>query len=134
MTVAAAVLCGCKKEKKTIDVSGEWNLVSAETKAIEYGGQTVDVWLAFEKESGRFTIYQMIGEGRYRIKSGTWTLTEDKLSGTYDSGKAWSTVYEVTRNDDTLTLTGTKEDGSAGETDTYELKPIPEDIKANAVD
>lgn len=100
----------CKKEEKTLDVKGEWELteVKMATKSALVGAETVTVYLNLA-EDGSFAMYQMVGDGRFVAFSGSWKLAGSILSGTYDDGTSWASAYEVSVEKSTLTMT--TEDG-----------------------
>ena len=81
---------GCKKDEKTVDykglLPGEWHCT-----AVEFGA---DVYASFE-EDGDFDLYQMLGEGRYRHYTGSWSIKGDILSGTYSDGAVWGSSYKM---------------------------------------
>ena len=135
MIAALALLClvttGCPDDPKDdpLNIVGEWQLSQITTKAT-IGGQTVDVYIAFN-EGGSFEMYQMLGTGRYRKFEGTWTLLEKVLSGSYTGGGTWASSYNVEMDEGRTTLTLTFLDGS--ETDTYRKQAIPEDVKNSAL-
>ena len=124
--LAAAVSCG-KKGEKALDITGEWNLTRVETKATTIGDQTVDVYVSFASDKS-FEIYQMLGTGRYRKFSGTWTLTEKTLDGKYSDGTLWGSSYEVEISEDVMTLSS-----ASGEVSTYKKSSIPDSIKNEAI-
>ena len=143
--IEADISCGCPNElghrmlfhvlthikahdifRRTEKIIGEWQLKSIATKAT-LGGQTVEVYLSFET-GGTFTLYQMLGQGRYHSYKGTWALADGILTGTYSTGKAWGSTYTVDITDSTLTLTSS----IGGEVDTYAKTTIPENIKKEA--
>lgn len=128
----AIALCvtACKKAPKADPAAalvGEWELTQIEVKSVEYAGKTVEVYLVFTADN-TFEIYQMIGQGRFRKFSGTWTLTDGILSGKYASKKAWGSEYEATVKGETLTLVSTV----SGETDTYQKAAVPDSVKKEA--
>ncbi|MCR5759948.1 MAG: lipocalin family protein [Bacteroidales bacterium] len=130
----AAVVCAvsCKDPVEPTpdfgeEIVGEWQLKSIATKTTTLGGQAVDVYIAFEK-GGSFTLYQMLGQGRYHSYTGKWALADGILTGTYSSGKAWGSTYTVDITDSTLTLTS----NVGGEVDTYAKTTIPENVKKEA--
>ncbi len=127
--LAAFTACGGSKEDKPLDITGEWNLVDVQTKSAMLGDQTVDVYISFSGDK-TFTMYQMIGTGRYRKYSGTWTLTETTLTGKYSDGKQWGSSYEVEMSsaDSRLTLTS-----DSGEVDTYQKASIPSSVTDTAI-
>jgi hypothetical protein len=100
----------CKKEEKTLDVKGEWELteVKMATKSALVGAETVTVYLNLA-EDGSFAMYQMVGDGRFVTFSGSWKLAGSTLSGTYADGTSWASSYEVSVEKSTLTMT--TEDG-----------------------
>lgn len=100
----------CKKEEKTLDVKGEWELteVKMATKSALVGAETVTVYVKFS-EDGTFAMYQMVGDGRFVAFSGSWKLAGSALSGTYTDGTSWASSYEVSVDKSTLTMT--TEDG-----------------------
>lgn len=100
----------CKKEEKTLDVKGEWELtdVKMSTKSALVGAETVTVYLNLA-EDGTFAMYQMVGDGRFVAFSGSWKLAGSTLSGTYADGTSWASSYEVSVEKSTLTMT--TEDG-----------------------
>ena len=122
--LALFALAGCKeKEKKVLDITGDWQLKTVTVKAT-YGHETVDVYLRFAADQS-FELYQMLGTGRYRVYTGKWTLTENVLTGSYSDGKKWGASYEVEVDGDTMTLTSVSE---KPETDTYRRTTIPQDV------
>ena len=78
------------------------------TKAMQIGDQTVDVYMAF-KADNTFDMWQFIGAGRYQKYSGTWTLTDDMLTGKYSDGVQWGNIYKVSLEKDLLTMEATEE-------------------------
>ncbi len=134
MILSAALLCAvsCKEplpDEPAISESiiGEWQLSGVSTKAVTFAGQTVDVYLAFETGGG-FTLYQMLGQGRYHSYTGKWAVAGNTLTGTYSSGSSWGSSYTVDITDKTLTLTS----DTGGEVDTYVKVSIPDSIKKEA--
>lgn len=105
LVAAAMLMMGCKKEKPVaLDITGTWELADITTKAAQIGEKTVEVVITFNADN-TFTMSQMLGQGRHTSYSGTWQLTETKLSGKYSDGKAWGAGYEVSREGDVLTMT-----------------------------
>lgn len=127
MILLALSLSGCKKEAKPLNITGEWNLTKIETRSTTLGGQTVDVYISFTSDN-KFELYQMLGTGRYKKHSGTWTLTDKVLNGKYANGSSWGSSYEVAVDANSLTLTST----SSGEVDTYKKTTIPSSVKDEA--
>ncbi len=120
-------LCGCKKKPEPLTVTGQWQLSNIEmTKSVKVGSETIDVYLEF-LEDGTFNIYQTLGKGRPRHYTGTYTLTENLLSGKYSDGKAWS--YEASKEDGNLVLANPQ----GREVDTYISATIPQDVRDTAI-
>lgn len=96
--ISAMLLSGCGnsgKEEQPLDISGQWELMDImATKAAQIGGQQVEVFIEFDSDN-TFRMWQKLGEGRHRKYSGTWTLTEDILTGKYSDGKNWGSSYQV---------------------------------------
>ena len=109
-----------------VSVTGIWELASVSTKAT-VGSVNVNVYIDFASD-GSFSLYQKIGEGRYTLFTGTYSLSADnQLSGKYASGSSWG-PYSAAMSGSNLTLT------SAGgkETDTYKkISAIPESVLKN---
>ena len=109
-----------------LDVTGSWELSGVETK-VSVGSVNVSVYISFTSD-GSFTLYQKIGEGRYSVFTGTYTLSSDnKLSGKYSNNTAWG-PYTAALSGGKLTLT------SAGgkEVDTYtKISSIPAAVSGN---
>ena len=134
MIVALAALvaftaCGGRKEEKPVDIIGEGDLVNVQTKAATLGGQTVDVYISFSSDKS-FTMYQMLGTGRYHKYSGTYILDGTTLSGKYSDGKQWGSSYEVELSSSGTQLTLTS---ASGEVDTYKKASIPSDVTDTAI-
>lgn len=121
--LAVLALAGCKKNKteKPLDITGTWNLTGIETKAVQIGDETVDVYVEFVSDN-TFNLYQMIGQGRYVQYDGTWALDGTTLTGAYTDGTAWGSSYEVSVADGTLVLS------CDGEVYTYTAAEIPADL------
>ncbi len=131
-TIASAlavlvISVSCGKKEKALDITGEWNLVALETRAASIGDQTVDVYISF-MSGGTFEMYQMLGAGRYRKYSGTWTLTGSTLAGKYSDGTQWGSSYEVEKEDDVMKLSS-----ASGETGTYKKSSIPDSVRSDAI-
>lgn len=109
-----------------LDVTGSWELSNVETK-VSVGSVNVSVYITFASGDS-FTLYQKIGEGRYSVFTGTYTLSSDnKLSGKYSNNATWG-PYSAALSGGKLTLT------SAGgkEVDTYtKISSIPTSVTQN---
>lgn len=126
----AFVSCNKGDTDKALAISGEWQLCGVETKVAEIGGVIVDVYLKFAGD-GSFELYQMVGQGRFRYRSGSYSLSGSELSGKYSDGTAWSASYEVSLDGDSLRLSSI---GSPlVETDSYVRCQIPQSVISEAV-
>ncbi len=110
-----------------LNITGDWNITEISTKAAEFAGVTVDIWISFKSDKN-FAMYQKIGEGRYTLYNGTWNLSGDKLTGKYSDGKNWAAEYAVLLEDEGKTLILTS---PTGETDTFTKGTIPADVLNN---
>ena len=81
---AILVISGCGKtdgnDKPDLksQLCGDW-----QSTTLSVSGK---VYLSFNG-AGTFEMYQMIGEGAYRLYRGTWNLEEDILTGKYNDAK-----------------------------------------------
>lgn len=133
MAAAACMLCSCggSKTETPLDITGEWRLSDVSTKAAVIGEENVDVYLSFSSDK-KFTMYQMIGQGRYSCFNGTWTLGGNVLNGVYADGAAWGGSYEVSLSSDKTQLVLVSA-GPLREADTYIRTDIPQEVIDNAI-
>ena len=94
-------------------------------------GADINVLDAWRLTGGDFDLYQKIGEGRYRLKYGSYTVTGTQVSGTYSGEIPWGSQYEAAVNGNTLVLTATN---ASGEVCTYEKESIPASVISDAVE
>lgn len=122
------VLAACGGSKDNPDagkasLAGIWELSSVATKAT-VGSTTVNVYVEFVAD-GSFSLYQKIGDGRYSHFTGTYTYSNNELSGKYAAGASWG-PYTVSLDEKTLKLSTAKEE------DTYKkISSIPESVISN---
>lgn len=128
LVVLAAAACKKDETPSDLDISGQWHLVSSDKIDIEAEG--IDVYIDF-RTGGDFDLYQKIGEGRYRLKYGSYTVTGTQVSGTYSGEIPWGSQYEAAVNGNTLVLTATN---ASGEVCTYEKESIPASVTSDAVE
>lgn len=122
---AAAVSCNKIKGPVVAEsIVAEWHLVSVSGQS-----SAPEVYVNFAQDLS-FELYQKIGEGRYRKYTGSYTVTESIVSGTYSDGEKWGSDYEASFDGENLILTA--QNGSA-EVCTYEKKALPDTDKAGAV-
>ena len=87
-------LAGCNKNNPddlAAKIVGQWELVGAEfpTKSVTVGDEVLTVYVDFQA-GGVFTLYQQLGEGRFEVFDGSWSLAGDLLSGRYSDNSAWA--------------------------------------------
>ena len=74
----------------------------------------------------------MLGEGRYRHYTGSWSIEGDVLSGTYADGSAWGSSYKMSfSGKDSMVLTA---QNSSEEAMTYSRESIPSEVKDGCIE
>jgi hypothetical protein len=81
-------------------------------------------------ENKMFELYQQISEGRHRLYRGTWKLEENILMGKYNDGEDWASSYEVTIDNNSLTLISTDE---SAQKSVYQKVRIPDSVKTGSI-
>lgn len=132
ITICGLGLVSCNgtsdnKEETPIDVTGEWELSKVETKSVKIGDESVTIYVKFD--GGSFTLYQILGQGRPRKYTGTYTLSDNLLSGKYSDGSSWGSSYSVSVSGSTLNLAQT----GGKEIDSFRKTTIPQDIISEAI-
>ena len=124
--MAMFIATGCNKEENKTDyrtaIIGAWHCAPADME--------VDVYVEFAEE-GDFSLYQQVGEGRYRKYTGSWTCEGDILSGTYADGTPWGSSYQLQLNADTLTMTALN---GSGEVVTYVKGSVPDEVTKDSIE
>ena len=125
------ILSSCTKEPAATtmdkDFVGDWHLVE-----LEYDGSImdnpVDVYLTIDSDC-TFELY-MKNESqlRYTLFTGTCTLKDGILSGTYSSGAEWGDAYEASVDEDMLVLVSS----DLIETQLFERKALSDKEKQDA--
>lgn len=113
---AAAFLASCGETGKTdkaANITGTWELIDIEiTKAAQLGDQTISVTITFNSDK-TFAMTQKLGEGRAKDYTGTWSLSENILTGKYSDGKTFGGgSYHVSVEGSTLTMTPAEIEGA----------------------
>lgn len=110
------------------ELAAAWHLleISAEGNIISEG---LDCYFQINTD-GTFELYQKSGTQsvRYDLFTGTCTYTDGVLSGVYGNGHPWGGKYHATLSGNTLILSSY----NLLETQKYEKKAIPEDVRKNA--
>lgn len=87
---------------------------------------SADIYVSFN-DNGTFDLYQRLYSPVYEHLTGSWTLNEGLLSGTYEDGEPWHADYNVlirsTGNEMILTATYNADDKA-----TYVRAEIPDEI------
>lgn len=140
-SLAVALLCisGCDKKMNPVEpasppdysVEGTWQLSNLEVKTVSIGSSIVDIYITFSQDE-YFSLYQFVGDGRYRHYTGKWQRTADKLSGTYTDNSSWASEYTIRKSDNgkTLILTATN-----GEKMTFiSCTSVPQSVTSTAIE
>ena len=112
-------------------MEGEWKLTSmggiqaSDLAQDEHGA--LDVYLAFYADGSFETFQRLSDSDRYVRYGGTFSMSGDTASGTYDDGLSWGAPYTVRLEGDTLVMSANGEDC------VYARTAIPEDVRNNAV-
>ncbi len=112
-------------EKKLAElIPGEWHCEAADMSA--------DIYVDFASD-GNFELYQMVGEGSYRLYRGTWSVDEDKkmLTGKYNDGEEWGSGYSVSLSEDEKSMTLESTEGAVK--NSYTRTEIPAEVKENCI-
>ena len=126
----AFVCAACSKQDSapSLDISGEWHLVSAGDLPMA----SIDVYVSFGK--GTFDLYQMLGEGRYRHYGGTYSVQGDVMTGQSSDGEPLGGgSYTVSLESDNSTLTLIPQN-DPDEISVYEHAVIPNEVIGNAIE
>lgn len=100
---------------------GDWHCTATSADA--------EIYVTFTADK-TFALYQLVGEGSYRLYNGTWSLDGTTLSGKYNDGTEWGSAYEVTSDsDDSMKLTA----GDVVEKYDRLSEGIPEEVTSNCV-
>ena len=129
----AAVSCSKGLDDSSSLLEGEWKLASvggvqaSDLLQDKYGA--LDVYIAFYGNGSFETFQRLVDSGRYVRYGGTFTLSGDTATGTYDDGVSWGAPYTVRLEDVDARLVMS----ANGEDCVYTRTAIPEDVRTNAV-
>ena len=110
VAMAFLTVASCSKvnpdKGSNADIAGDWQLmdVQFQTKSAVIGGENITVYLRLSKD-GSFGMWQQLGQGRFKSFTGTWSYSKGILSGSYTDGSKWGSEYEVSIEEDFLTMT-----------------------------
>ena len=114
-------------------LEGEWKLVSmggiqaSDMAKDEYGA--LDVYIAFYANGSFETFQRLADSGRYVRYGGTFSVSGDTATGTYDDGVSWGSPYTVRLEDGDAVLVMS----ANGEDCVYDRVSIPDDVRTDAV-
>lgn len=130
IAVAAFSLACGSKEDNSVSIAGEWKLYSVAGVPVESmdEGYRTEVYINFVGD-GTFEIFQKLGEGRYRLYTGTYAIAGTTVSGTYSDGKAWGSTYQASKEGSQLILTS---QNANAEVCVYDSCTIPGSVRTEA--
>ncbi len=132
IALAALTMTACDKEKggkkpngATVSIVGEWHIATFEGDEAPF-----DIYVDFN-EDGSYEMYQRLYTLNYERYGGTYAVSGDTVTGSYDDGQSWKCGYKAELSADGNTLTmRSYEDVSV--TTVYTKTPIPTEVKDEA--
>ena len=126
MIFAALLIAGCgnKEEKKSLaeQLVGDWHSTSLTmSDAYTYSGE---VYIGFSADN-TFELYQKVGEGAFRRRTGTYTFDGTIIDGVYSDKTTWKEAKSVTVDGDVLVMVGVE----TGEAISYIRKLVPATVR-----
>ena len=122
LLVAAAVLvfasCTKSEEAAVKKIAGDWYYETTESDT------PIQVYVSLSKDM-TFELYQKIGEGAFRRRTGTYTYDGTIIDGIYSDKTAWKEAKSVTVDGDVLVMVGVE----TGETISYVRKLVPATVR-----
>lgn len=122
LLVAAAVLvfasCTKSEEAAVKKIAGDWYYETTESDT------PIQVYVSLSKDM-TFELYQKIGEGAFRRRTGTYTYDGTIIDGVYSDKTAWKEAKSVTVDGDVLVMVGLE----TGETVSYVRKLVPATVR-----
>ena len=122
LLVAAAVLvfasCTKSEEAAVKKIAGDWYYETTESDT------PIQVYVSLSKDM-TFELYQKIGEGAFRRRTGTYTYDGTIIDGIYSDKTAWKEAKSVTVDGDVLVMVGVE----TGETVSYVRKLVPATVR-----
>lgn len=129
-----AMSCSDRLDERSSVLEGEWKLSSiggipaSDLAQDDFGA--LDVYIAFYGTGTFETFQRLAGSGRYVRYGGSFSVSGDTATGTYDDGISWGAPYSVRLEDGNNVLVMS----ANGEDCVYDRTAIPEDVRTNAVD
>ena len=122
LLVASAVLvfasCTKSEEAAVKKIAGDWYYETTESDT------PIQVYVSLSKDM-TFELYQKIGEGAFRRRTGTYTYDGTIIDGVYSDKTAWKDAKSVTVDGDVLVMVGVE----TGETVSYVRKLGPATVR-----
>ena len=122
LLVAAAVLvfasCTKSEEAAVKKIAGDWYYETTESDT------PIQVYVSLSKDM-TFELYQKIGEGAFRRRTGTYTYDGTIIDGVYSDKTAWKEAKSVTVDGDVLVMVGVE----TGETVSYVRRLVPATVR-----
>ena len=122
LLVAAAVLvfasCTKSEEAAVKKIAGDWYYETTESDT------PIQVYVSLSKDM-TFELYQKIGEGAFRRRTGTYTYDGTIIDGVYSDKTVWKEAKSVTVDGDVLVMVGVE----TGETVSYVRKLVPATVR-----
>ena len=122
LLVAAAVLVFASCTKSDVaavkKIAGDWYYETVESAT------SIQVYVTLSKDM-TFDLYQKIGDGAFRRRTGTYTFDGTIIDGVYSDKTNWKEAKYVTVDGDVLVMAGVE----TGETITYVRKLVPATVR-----
>lgn len=133
--IVALALVGCEKKPNSgnnnnngntgadVEFVGEWKLMEWNNEVPEFM-----VYIAFNKDN-TFEIYQQVWSLDYELFKGTYKVSGDIVTGTYDNGNVWASGYKYAVEKGKLMMYSQENQSVKS---VYEKCEIPEEVKTEA--
>lgn len=122
MLTAAVVMTftGCEEKDEVVRrIVGEWLYTDEES------GQDIEIYISFDVDD-TFELFQKIGEGAHRYRTGTYNVDMDYVTGMYSDGTPWASDYILFFADDEMVM---KSAHSQGYYAVYRKVRIPAEVR-----
>lgn len=127
--VIALALVGCEKTTDQTQGGGDGSAIEGQWHITEWNGEAPEFEVYIKFEGGAFEIYQQVWSLYYELFKGSYKISGDIVTGTYEDGSNWASGYKFAVENGVLTL-HSQEDQSV--TSVYEKCEIPEEIISEA--
>lgn len=117
---AVLFLSACNKKDEVMrNIVGEW------LYADEESGQEIEVYLSFDVDD-TFEMYQRIGAGAHRLRTGTYHVDRNYVTGVYSDGTPWASDYILFFADDQMIMRSVQSEGYYA---VYKKARIPAEVR-----